>query len=407
MNFNLVFVFYSCLLGLIVGALASLFLALSNLLIHVTWTTIPEQLDTPFYPFWICLFGGLLIGLFQTYIGDYPRTMHQTLEEFKTTGRVAYEGTVIKNTVAALLVLTFGASLGPEAALISILGGLMTWAGDRMTWTLQKKKELLDLGIGAMLSTIFYAPLIGVSEALEDGVNRTNFKRTSIKVLLYALTTACGIFAFTTLNRLFPHEILFSISTPNVNWTVEVLYFLLPAVMIGTGFGYLFLLFGRWTDVVARNYPHPLGLAIAAGAILGLFGSMSSYFLFSGEQKILEFSRIAFDQSVLFLISIAVGKAFLTHVCFSFGWRGGKIFPAVFSSTAMAFALASVFPYTPGLLIAVSVAASCTVILKQPFVTATLLLFLFPLQFFPFILVVAWLIHQGTARLTNHTTRTT
>lgn len=290
MNFNLVFVLYSCLLGLIVGALVSLFLALSNLLIHVTWTTIPEQLDTPFYPFWICLFGGLLIGLFQTYIGDYPRTMHQTLEEFKTTGRVAYEGAVVKNTVAALLVLTFGASLGPEAALISILGGLMTWAGDRMTWTLQKKKELLDLGIGAMLSTIFYAPLIGVSEALEDGVNRTNFKRKSIKVLLYALTTACGIFAFTTLNRLFPHEILFSISTPKVNWTVEVMYFLLPAVMIGTGFGYLFVMFGRWTDAVARKYPHPLGLALTAGAILGLFGSMSSYFLFSGEQN---FVRVA------------------------------------------------------------------------------------------------------------------
>ena len=324
MNFNLVFVLYSCLLGLIVGALASMFLALSNLLIHLVWTTVPEQLDTTFYPFWICLFGGLLIGLFQTYIGDYPRTMHQTLEEFKTTGRVAYEGTVVKNIVAALLVLTFGASLGPEAALISILGGWMTWAGDRMTWTLQKKKELLDLGIGAMLSTIFYAPLIGVSEALEDGVNRSNFKRKSIKVVLYALTTACGIFAFTTLNRLFPHEVLFSISTPKVNWTTEVIYLLLPASLIGTGFGYLFVMFGRWTDAVARKYPHPLGLALTAGALLGLFGSMSSYFLFSGEQKILEFSRIAFDQSVLFLISIAVGKRFVDPCLFFIRMAGRK-----------------------------------------------------------------------------------
>lgn len=407
MNFNLLFALYSGLLGLIVGALASLFLALSNLLIHLVWTTVPERLDTSFYPFWICLFGGLLIGLFQTYIGDYPRTMHQTLEEFKTTGRVAYEGTVVKNAVAALLVLTFGASLGPEAALISILGGLMTWVGDRMTWTLQKKKQLLELGIGAMLSTIFYAPLIGVSEALEDGVTRANFKHKSAKIFLYALTTACGIFAFTPLNRLFPYEILFSISTPKVNWTPEVMYFLLPAGIIGTGFGYLFVFLGRLTDTVARKYPHPLRLALTAGAILGLFGSLSSYFLFSGEQKILEFSRVAFDQSVLFLISIAVGKAFLTHVCFSFGWRGGKIFPAVFSSTSMAFALASVFPYTPGLLIAVSVAASCTIILKQPFVTATLLLFLFPLQFFPFILVVSWLIHQGATRLTNEQIKTT
>lgn len=399
MHFNLVFVLYSCLLGLLVGALASLFLALSNLLIHVTWTMIPEQLDKSFYPFWICLFGGLLIGLFQTFIGDYPRTMQQTMVEFKTTGRVAYEGTVVKNIVAALLVLTFGASLGPEAALISILGGWMTWAGDRMNWTLQKKGELLELGMGAMMATIFYAPLMGVSEALEDGVTRVDYKRKSLKIFLYALTTGCGLITFTLLNRLFPHEILFSISTPNVNWTPEVFYFLLPAIAIGTGFGYLFRWFGRLLDAVARKFPHPLGLALAAGAILGLFGSISSYFLFSGEQKILEFSRIAFDQSVLFLISIAVGKAFLTHVCFSFGWRGGKIFPAVFSSTAMAFALATVVPYTPGLLIAVSVAASCTIILKQPFVTAALLLFLFPLQFFPFILAVAFVINRLSIRI--------
>jgi hypothetical protein len=44
-------------------------------------------------------------------------------------------------------------------------------------------------------------------------------------------------------------------------------------------------------------------------------------------------------------------------------------------------------PYTPGLIVGVAVAASTTIILRQPYVCAALLLFLFPIQFFPFILI--------------------
>lgn len=399
MKFNLVFVMYSCILGLVVGVIASLFLIAVNALIHLTWTTIPETFDSTWYPLWVGLTGGLLIGLFQKYIGDYPKTMHETLHEFQETGRVTYEGAVVKNGSAALLVLTFGASLGPEAALVSILGGLMTWIGDRMTWTIQKKEQFLELGIGAMLATIFYAPFVGVSEAIEEGIAERRFQSKLTKALLYAITTACGILAFTLMNQLVPRPSVFGISTPQVAWTREVLYFLFPAIIIGACFGSLFLLFGRLTDSIARNYPSPLGLAISAGLLIGLFGMWSPYFLFSGEHEILAFSKEALDQSLVFLILLALGKALLTNICFSFGWRGGKIFPVIFSSTAIGFAVATLFPYTPGLLVAVAVAASCTVILKQPFVTATLLLFLFPLQFFPFILLVALLIKQILIRI--------
>lgn len=399
MKFNLVFIFYSCLLGILVGVVASLFLGVVNALIHLVWTTLPETFDSTWYPLWMGATGGVLIGLFQKYIGDYPKTMHETLREFQETGRVTYEGAIIKNSSAALLVLTFGASLGPEAALVSILGGLMTWIGDRMTWTIHKKEQLLELGIGAMLATIFYAPFVGVSEAIEEGIAERRFQSKLTKALLYGITTACGILAFTLLNRLFPSASVFGISTPEVNWTREVFYFLVPAILIGAGFGAVFLLLGRWTDQLAIKYQSPLGLAISAGLTIGLFGIWSPYFLFSGEHELLDFSKEALDQSILFLVLLALGKALLTNICFSFGWRGGKIFPAIFSSTSIGFAFAVLFPYTPGLLVAVAVAASCTVILKQPFVTATLLLFLFPLQFFPFILFVAILIKQISIRI--------
>lgn len=53
--------------------------------------------------------------------------------------------------------------------------------------------------------------------------------------------------------------------------------------------------------------------------------------------------------------------------------------------------MVSFFPYIPGLIVSIVVATSVTIILKQPLVTAALLLFLFLVQFFPAITFVYYL----------------
>lgn len=168
MRFSTLFVGYSCVLGLLVGIMSAVFLSFTNLMIDVVWTTIPETLSIPFYPILVGLIGGCLVGLIQTKIGRYPTTMHETLSEFKQKKRVTYKKQIGKNFLSAIIVLMFGASLGPEAALAGIMGGLITWMGDRLKLTLQRKEELLELGIGTMLAAIFRAPLAGVSEVFEQ-----------------------------------------------------------------------------------------------------------------------------------------------------------------------------------------------------------------------------------------------
>ncbi|MHC9000078.1 hypothetical protein [Enterococcus bulliens] len=73
----------------------------------------------------------------------------------------------------------------------------------------------------------------------------------------------------------------------------------------------------------------------------------------------------------------------------------------MFASVAISFVLVNLFPYTPGLVVGIVTTASLTVILKQPVIIAALLLFLFPLQFFPAILVTAWLVHQFVSKLSQ------
>lgn len=149
-----------------------------------------------------------------------------------------------------------------------------------------------------------------------------------------------------------------------------------------------------FSEGISAGDSHSNGyLAITAGILIGLLGMISPYFLFSGEHELLSLSKNYSELNTSFLIFLAIGKVVLMNFCFTFGSRGGKIFPAIFSSVTVVFLMVSYFPYTPGLIVGIVVAASVTVILKQPLVTAALLLFLFPIQFFPVIVFVCYLIN--------------
>lgn len=400
MKFNAVFIFYSSLLGFAVGIISELFLVAVNFLIHSIWYTVPNMLHQPhFYPIIIGLIGGILVGLSQKYIGEFPKTLHETLEEFKTTQSVTYEHRILRNLISSLIILGFGASLGPEAALSSILGGLITWLGDRLKLTLAKKELLLNLGIGAMMSTIFHAPFWGITKPLEDELDKGKISIKWKKVLLYTLTTICGIIGFFVTKHYFPQETVFAIRVPDIDWDIRACITIFPAILIGLCFGYFFL----WSEKLSHHWiskiQYPMLRSLFAGLCIGLLGMTSYQFLFSGEHELFPLSETYTSLGVLSLLVLAVGKTLFTHLCFDCGWRGGKIFPAILASASIGFAFVTVFPYTPGLIVGVIVATSITVILQKPILTATLLLLLLPLQYFPIIIFVCFITRGITQRI--------
>jgi H+/Cl- antiporter ClcA len=387
MRFSSLFLVYSCILSLFVGMVAAIFLLLTNFLIDFVWTSIPEMVAVPFYPMLIGILGGVLVGILQKKMGRYPTTIEETLGEFKKTGRVAYKGKLGKNSLAAVIVLMFGASLGPEAALAGIGGGLITWMGDHLKITMEHKGELVKLSIGTMLAAIFRAPLIGMGEVFEEN-NPLKLKNKGRKIFLYTLSTIFGFIGFLLIEHLSPEKGVFSLHfSSTIVWEWQALLLLPVGWLLGGGFGYLFLQLEKMTNHLSKKLAHPFLQTIIAGVGIGLFALWSPYFIFSGEHQLLPFSKEALGLSFYSLLLLGIGKAFLTNLCFSFGWRGGKIFPAIFSSAAIGFALVHLFPYTPGLIVGVVVAASVTIILDQPYVSAALLLLLFPVQFFPAILI--------------------
>lgn len=83
MRFSVLFVVYSCVLGLIVGAVAAFFLLVTNFFIDLVWQDIPAMVSLPFYPMIVGVVGGVLVGLLQKHLGRYPTTIEETLGEFK------------------------------------------------------------------------------------------------------------------------------------------------------------------------------------------------------------------------------------------------------------------------------------------------------------------------------------
>lgn len=131
---------------------------------------------------------------------------------------------------------------------------------------------------------------------------------------------------------------------------------LILALIVGLVFGNLFLKIEQWCQWLFDTIQRPVLLAMVAGVFLGACGLLSPYLLFSGEHYLFTFTKSGLDQSFIYLLLIGLGKTVLTNLLFAFGWRGGKIFSAIFESAAIGLSLAVVLPYTPGLLVATVVA---------------------------------------------------
>lgn len=394
MRFSALFLVYSCILGLFVGMIAAVFLIITNVLTDFVWVNLPEMLSIPGYPIAAGLVGGVLVGLIQAKIGNYPTTIEETLGEFKKKGKVGYNHQLSKNALSAIVVLMFGASLGPEAALAGIVGGLITWMGDHLKLTLEHKEEFMKLSISAMLSAIFRAPFIGVSDAFEEK-EPLQTKTRARRIILYVLSTMFGFAGFLLVKKLVHEESVFALHfSKDIAWSWQAVLLSPLGWLFGGAFGFLFLKIEKITNALSKKFNSPIIKALIAGIMIGIFAWLSPYFIFSGERQLLPFSKEALQLSLLSLLLLGIGKAFLTNFCFSFGWRGGKIFPAIFSSAAIGFAFVQLFPYTPGLTVGIIVGSSVTIILGQPYVSAALLLLLFPIQFFPGILISCWGINK-------------
>lgn len=212
--------------GAFAGAAVWLFFFAMEHGIDYLWTEIPHMLGVaspelasgPFgflpYPFSVCLLGGLLIGLYEKLTGTKTDDLNQVMAKVKRDGRYPYDN-LGKLSLAALLPLLFGGSIGPEAGLTGVIAGLCSWVGDRMRRFGAEFRQLTLLGTQAALTALFTAPVFGFVAPLAgsadgQGANDDESASDEItiklpkaqKTVVYGIAIAGGLGTYLLLGQL-------------------------------------------------------------------------------------------------------------------------------------------------------------------------------------------------------------
>lgn len=408
--FNRVF-FLLCVLitGSLAGAFVWLFFFLMDVGISFLWQTLPGWIGSvtaeplpvlsqgPFgfvpFPLIVCVLGGLVIGLYAKHTGVEPEDLNSVMAKVKQDGRYDYSH-IGKLSLAALLPLLFGGSIGPEAGLTGVIAGLCTWVGDRMRKFGADFRALTVAGTQAALAALFTAPLYGFVAPLSGTADGTRGEENialpkAQKAVVYLCAIAGALSAFLILGQLFGENS----GLPRFD-AVEVgsyeLMLLLPLALAGMVCGWVFHAANKGTMCLSHAMGNrPVAKAVLAGVVLAICGMALPYTMFAGESQT---HRLMEGYSALpaaVLMTTGFVKCALTPTCLNLGWRGGHFFPVIFSGVSLGYGFALLTGAAPAFCVAACTSALMGAVMRQPIMAALLLMLCFPLKGVVVMLVAA------------------
>lgn len=324
--------------ALIIGVASSLVLLLimkvAAVLQLVLWNGLPYRLGlSPDSPFWVIMMltlTGLAVGLVIRYSAGHggPDPATEPL-----IGAPVHISALPGLLVALVLGLAGGVSLGPEhpvmvlnIALAVALGGKLFPRVAPLDWTI-----LASAGtIGALFGTPVAAALI-FSQTLNSSTDLPLWDR------LFAPLMAAAAGALTTGLFFHPHFALPVAHYPQMHLVDIISGAVVCAIAIALGMVAVWCL-PRLHQLMHRLKNPVLTLGIG-GFILGVLGVIGGNItLFKGLD---EMQQMAFSQifSVTDYLLFAVIKLVALVVAAACGFRGGRIFPAVFVGVALGLML--------------------------------------------------------------------
>lgn len=324
--------------AVVIGIAASLVLIvvmkIASVLQHLLWSSLPAALGVPFEsPLWIVLMltlTGVAVGLVIRYspghAGPDPAT--------EPLIGVPVQPNCLPGLLAALIIgLAGGVSLGPEHPIMSVNIALAVMLGARvfprvsaLEWTV-----LAAAGtIGALFGTPVAAALI-FSQTLSGNNDTPLWDR------LFAPLLAAAAGALTTSLFFNPH---FSLPIPHYQQMHLIDIFsgaVVAAIAIAVGMIAVWCL--PHLHALMHRLKHPVLILGAGGFLLGLLGVVGGpVTLFKGldEMQQLAFSQTLTSTDFLLIAIVKLAALLIATAC---GFRGGRIFPAVFVAVALGLML--------------------------------------------------------------------
>jgi H+/Cl- antiporter ClcA len=346
---------FVAVLGLISALVTYAFVALVSVGTGAIWEQAAAALgmDMRLFTVLVCTIGGLLVGLLVKLFGDHNAIFFELMQEFGKTGRFNYRHAPGIVTTAFVSLIS-GGSLGPEAPLADACGSIGTLMADQLKLDDQETRALGFSGVSGMLASFITEPVGGAILGLESAHGGTGGKQTYFWVLFPSLlASAVATVAFVMLSGQFFATLY---QFPDYVPKLRDLLFAVPLGVVGAVVGLLFMFsLQRMRQLLQPLKAHVVMRGLLGGLAMGIIGALLPLTLFSGEEQTIELINNAAEIGITMLIVLSVAKLFATSLLLTTGWKGGYIFPIMFSSVALGLAVNLLFP---GISVAVAVAAT-------------------------------------------------
>lgn len=357
--------------ALVVGVGASLLFVGVSLaaeeLQHVLWRNLPDALGVGRYSvLWMVVMltatgvaVGLVVWKVPGHAGPDPAT---TGLDAPVLPPVVLPGLLL----AAALMLAGGPSLGPENPIIAVNVGLAFWLGRRLIprapgqlWPVLAEAAT----IGALFGTPVAAALV-LSEALAG-----RQLKGALWDNVFAPLVAAAAGALTTTLVADPTFDLHLPPFDRPGWGD-----LLAALVIASAAALLGMCAVRALPYVHgafRRLGHPMVALPVGGLVLGLLGALGGHLtLFKGLEEVEEIAADPDGWSAGEFATMTVVKLAALLVATSCGFRGGRIFPAVFVGAALGLCAHALVPEVhPAVGIATGVLGMLLAITRQGWVS--------------------------------------
>jgi H+/Cl- antiporter ClcA len=340
--------------GTLIGGLTALFWIVLYAGIAFVWETIPATLGIAPHPWWytvlIVLGGSALVGLCQRYLGDYPQEMSIEIAAFREHGRFDTDH-IPHGMFTSFVSLAAGASLGPDAPLVGLGGGLTSLAGDRL--------RQLGGGDGSPLWTKSVRQVLLVISLLAGGIAFVVIARAGGMIGEGGFFDATG----------------YTFSWEHLLWTV-------PAALIGILGGYLYLGSDRLLHHrLTAWHSQPVQRAMFGGLVFAAIAAVLPLTLFSGQHSLPELQTQARAMSGVLLLLSGILKIMVVALLFNTGWKGGTLLPLMTGAAMLGVVFSQFVPGLPALVpMVAAMTGVAAMTLGQPLIVMVLMLLLAPLS---------------------------
>ena len=340
--------------AVIIGVVSALILWalewVSDQLEHYVWSTFPASAglnpSNGWFIFTVLTVSGIAIGLVIWLVPGHGARDSATTELIAPPLKLAVIPSLILVTVLAL---AGGVSLGPENPIIAINTAVLVALLARLMPKVPADLILLMTAagtIGALFGTPVAAALLftGVVAALKSG--------GALWDRLFLPLAAAGAGAVT---MGFLGGTSLTVSVPKIG-DMQPIYFVdaLGVAVAATVLGLVMVFVFPHIHCFFHGLRHPIVYVTLGGIILGVLGAIGGQItLFKGlsEMATLVNDRGSYDFGQLTVVTLV--KAAALVVAAAAGFRGGRIFPAVFIGVAVGLMASALFPAMPvGLAIA-------------------------------------------------------